>query len=103
MEQMKYRIKVEWIGEGEPTGEEALQQEYLDGIECDGFTLLLSKGRRACACCAHNMSITDMANCMSKEATLQVAGRVAEIIDKESRPSGADFLSLLAKGARDEE
>ena len=72
MEQEKktiYRVRVEWIGDHEPDEDERLDQQYLDGMECDGFVFLMhcqNKDRDGRTCIQH-MSLMDIAQHLTTE------------------------------------
>lgn len=97
MEQMKYRIKVEPIEGVEFAEDEMPDQEMLDGIECNGFGLLLNKGRKRAQILLHDTDMLEMALCMMGEPKLQAAARIAEILDETKRKEIPDFLKQLAK------
>lgn len=97
MEQMKYRIKVEPIEGAEFAEDEMPDQELLDGIECNGFGLLLSKGRKNAQILLHDTNMLELALCMKGEPMVQAAARIAEILDEAQRKEIPDFLKSLAK------
>lgn len=105
MEQEKkniYRVRVEWIGDHEPDEDESLGQEYLDGIECDGFIFLMHcqdedhDGRT----CIQHMSIMNTAEHLASEPndTVMQAAHIAKAMAeaREMRSKGR-MESKLAK------
>lgn len=97
MEQMKYRIKVEPIEGVELEENEELLAEWTDGIECNGFCLLLNQGRTKAQCNIHNITTTELAAAMKGESSLQAAAKIAELLDEEAKKQFPDFLKSLAK------
>ena len=97
MEQMKYRIKVEVIEGAEITEDEMPDQRLLDGIECDGFALLVNIGRTAGGIVLHGITICDMAVAMKGEPKVQAAAEIAKILERAENERIPDFLQSLAK------
>lgn len=91
MVQMKYRIKVEPIEGVELTEDEMPDQELLDGIECTGFELLLSNGRKNAQIFFHDINLLELALCMMGEPRLQAAAKIAEVLDETKRKEILDF------------
>lgn len=105
MEQEKkniYRVRVEWIGDHEPDEDESLGQEYLDGLECDGFTFLMHCQDEDCDghTCIQHMRVMDIAQILanSPDDTVMQAAHIAKAMAeaKEMRSKGR-MESKLAK------
>ncbi len=97
MEQMKYRIKVEAIEGVELSADEMPDQRILDGLECNGFGLLLNKGRTKAELVLHDINALEIAACMANEPRMQAAAKVAEILDEARKKEMPDFLKSLAQ------
>lgn len=68
----KYLIKVESMDH-----DEALNQQYQDGIECDGFVIMADKGEGATVA-LHEVNIDTISNMIQGESKLMQAGILAE-------------------------
>lgn len=72
----KYRIKVELIGEPDKDGLKMLET-VGEGIECNGFVILVNKGERALTY-IHNMSIKGIAESIVPDTDLMRAAILAQ-------------------------
>jgi len=97
MEQTKYRIRVEIIEGAEITEDEMPDQLLLDGIECDGFALLLIKGHTSARIALQDITVCDMAMAMKGEPSVQAAAEIAKILERVGKERIPDFLQSLAK------
>lgn len=95
MEQMKYRIKVEVIEGAEIPEDEMPSQQMLDGFECDGFALLLNKGRARAGVALHKITILDLGRCMKGESSFQAAAEIAKILEDADKKRIPDFLQQM--------
>ena len=97
----KYLIKVESMDH-----DEALDQEYQNGIECDGFVIMADKGE--CATVAlHEVdtdTISDMIQCDSKLRQAAILAdakrRIMDIAMKDKAESKVEALKALFDGLR---
>ena len=97
MEQMKYRIRVEVIEGAEIPEDEMPDQQLLNGIECDGFALLLHKGHASTAIALHDITACDVAMAMKGKPAVQTAAEIAKILERAENERIPDFLQSLAK------
>ena len=74
----KYRIRVEALDDGEGKREQ-LDQEYTDGIECEGFVILADKGEDTYES-LHNVSRLDIAEMMAKSSVMMAASVIAKAL-----------------------
>lgn len=95
MEQMKYRIKVEVIEGAEISEDEMPNQQMLDGFECDGFALLLNKGRARSGAVLHKISTPELGCCMKGEPAFQAAAEIAKILVDADKKRIPDFLQQM--------
>lgn len=70
----KYRIKVESL-----EGEE-LDQEYVDGIECNGFVIMADK-EKIKQVCIQTMNLIGIAKMIAYSNDMQSAAKLAEIMN----------------------
>lgn len=77
--------------------DEMPDQKLLDGIECNGFCLLLSQGRTNARTIFHDTNPLELALSMKDEPRLQAAAKIAEILEEAERKEIPDFLKSLAK------
>jgi len=105
MEQEKkniYRVRVEWIGDHEPDEDERLDQEYLDGMECDGFAFLMhcQDEDNDSHTCIHRMSIMDIAKILAglpNSGIMQGAHIAKAMAETREMASKSRMESKLAK------
>ena len=75
-----YRVRVEWIGDGEPNEQEKLEQSYIDGMECTGFALLLPHTGGQIIVTQHITPI-ELGACLVNEDLFKGAMKIAEIME----------------------
>lgn len=97
----KYLIKVESMDH-----DEQLNQEYQDGIECDGFVIMADKGEGATVA-VHGVSINDISDMIQGESKLRQAAiladakrRIMDIAMKDKAESKVEALKALFDGLR---
>ncbi len=96
-EQKKYRVKVEVIdGSGEK-----LDNEYIQGIECNAF-VLLAISEDGCETALHGVTTMDIAKAISKSGELMAASVIAKALREALRYESNDKLAhLFASLGRD--
>ena len=91
----KYLVRVEAMD-----GDEKLDMEYTDGIECDGFVIVADQGDHT-TLAIHKMSIDAISIAISNNDDLMAAGILAkakrEIVDIEKRGIKNNLLDILGK------
>ena len=75
-----YRVRVEWIGDGEPNEQEKLEQKCIDGMECTGFALLLPHTGGQIIVTQHITPI-ELGACLVNEDVFKGAMKIAEIME----------------------
>ena len=96
-EQKKYRVKVEVI---DGSGEE-LNTEYIQGIECNAFTLLAFDDG-GCKTALHRVTAMDIAKAIAKSDSLMAASVLAKALREALRYESNDKLAhLFASLGRD--
>lgn len=100
MEQVKYRIRVEVVEGVEIPKDEMPDQRLLDGVECNGFTLLLHKGRTSAAIVSHDITVCDMAVAMKGEPKVQAAAEIAKILERVEEEQIPDFFGIAGEKAQ---
>ena len=96
-EQKKYRVKVEVI---DGSGEE-LDNQYIQGIECNAFVLLaLVEG--GCTTVLHGVNTLDIAKAISHSGELMAASVIAKALREATRyKSNAKLAGLLSALGQD--
>lgn len=91
----KYLVRVEAMD-----GEEKLDMEYTDGIECDGFVIVADQEDRNTVA-IHEMSIDDISSAIADNDDLMAAGILAkakrEIVDIKKSGIKNNLLDILRK------
>lgn len=89
----KYRIKVEVVD-----GNEKLNDEYIEGIEADGFVIMTDTEEKA-RVALHNINIDTIANIMMKSTEILSAGVLAkarkDVIDIAMKAKKEEMFSKL--------
>lgn len=86
---MKYRIRIEAIGEGAETEHEYMKKLSEDGIECEGFCIIGVKDESEHSCTFHDLSIMRLAKAMAgtsevlQAAVLAKAFNDAEVVNRQ--------------------
>ena len=89
-EQKKYRIKVEVI---DGSGEE-LDNEYIQGIECDAF-VLLAFDEGGCKTVLHRVTTLDIAKAIALSSNLMAASVIAKALREAAKYESNDKLAGL--------
>ena len=97
----KYLIRVESMDH-----DEQLNQEYQDGIECDGFVIMADKGEGATVA-LHEVNVDTISDMIQGESKLRQAAiladakrKIVEIAMKDKAESKAEALKALLIGLR---
>lgn len=92
----KYLIKVE-----STEHDEALDQRYQKGIECDGFVIMADKGEGATTC-MHDVSIDTISDMILLDSKLMEAAilaeakrKIEELMEQSKIEAKADALKKL--------
>ena len=89
----KYLIKVESMDM-----DEALDERYTKGIECDGFCIVADKGEDT-AVCIHQMSLQGLAQSFADSPILLAAGHIGKAIkegnEMKRKEDFGDFLKHI--------
>ena len=108
---MKYRIRIEAIGEGAETEHEYMKKLSEDGIECEGFCIIGVKDESEHSCTFHDLSIMRLAKAMAgtsevlQAAVLAKALNDAKVIDKQFAEvkMAESFKELFARAVKDDD
>lgn len=97
----KYLIKVESMDH-----DEALDQEYQDGIECDGFVIMADKGKGA-TLALHKVNVDTISDMIQGDSKLMQAAilaeakrRIMDIAMNDKAESKVEALKALFDGLR---
>ena len=108
---MKYRIRIEAIGEGAETEHEYMKKLSEDGMECEGFCIIGVKDESEHSCTFHDLSIMRLAKAMAgtsevlQAAVLAKALNDAKVIDKQFAgvKMAESFKELFARAVKDDD
>lgn len=108
---MKYRIRIEAIGEGAETEHEYMKKLSEDGIECEGFCIIGVKDESEHSCTFHDLSIMRLAKAMAgtsevlQAAVLAKALNDAKVIGKQFAEikMAESFKELFARAVKDDD
>lgn len=93
-----YLIKVEPLTE---EGKENLSEEYLDGVECEGFAMIGDKGGKALVS-VQNMDIVQLAQCIFRSDTIMAAAHIAKAMKEgEMMAKKQDMISDILSSLGD--
>lgn len=97
----KYLIKVESMDH-----DEVIEQQYQEGIECDGFVIMADKGKGATVA-LHAVSVDTISDMINGDSKMIQAGiladakrRIMDIVMKDKAESKVEALKALFDGLR---
>jgi len=97
----KYLIKVESMDH-----DEVIEQQYQEGIECDGFVIMADKGKGATVA-LHTVSVDTISDMINGDSKMIQAGiladakrRIMDIVMKDKAESKVEALKALFDGLR---
>jgi len=97
----KYLIKVESMDH-----DEVIEQQYQEGIECDGFVIMADKGKGATVA-LHAVSVDTISDMINGDSKMIQAGiladakrRIMDIAMKDKAESKVEALKALFDGLR---
>ena len=80
----RYRIRVESID-----GTEEMDEQYVNGIECDGFAILADKNESGSACVAvHRINLVTLATMIHSSDIFQNAQKLNMVVTMMDRLNG---------------
>lgn len=89
----KYRIRIEALN-----GNEELDQDYTDGIECDGFAVLAHQGD-SCTAAIHDVNVDIISDMIAGSSQMMAASVLAkgkrEAADMLRKDEMGDLLGKL--------
>ena len=88
----KYRIRIESMDH-----DEALDSEYVEGVECDGFVVLAHKGD-GCKVMIHEVSIDIISDMIASSKKMMAAGILAKAkVDVKAQLRQDEMGDLLGR------
>lgn len=90
---MKYRIRIEAIGEGAETEHEYMKELSEEGIECNGFCIIGVKDEKEHNCTFHDLTIKRLAEAMSSTSEVLQAAVMAKALN-DARAIGKQFAEI---------
>lgn len=79
----KYLVRIESID-----GDEALDRDYVEGIECDGFVVMAHQGD-GCRVAIHQVNVDIMSDMIANNTKVMAAGMLAK-----GKREAADMLRM---------
>lgn len=90
---MKYRIRIEAIGEGAETEHEYMKELSEEGIECNGFCIIGVEDEKNHNCTFHDLTIKRLAEVMSDTSEVLQAAVLAKALN-DARVIGKQFAEI---------
>lgn len=90
---MKYRVRVEAIGEGAETEHEYMKELSEEGIECNGFCIIGVEDEKNHNCTFHDLTIKQLAEAMSSTSEVLQAAVMAKAFN-DARAIGMQFAEI---------
>lgn len=90
---MKYRIRIEAIGEGAETEHEYMKELSEKGIECNGFCIIGVKDEKEHSCTFHDLTIQQLAVAIASTSEVLQAAVLAKALN-DTKVIGKQFAGI---------